>query len=132
MIVLIPTFASVVLYVLIYQHVRSSSRRVLPSIEISRIDSNYPKIFRIPRRDTQLLRRMIVMFVIFIGGWSPLYISAIILPDISSTFLTFASFTLLAKFSLLVDIINLYLHNPQIARYLRNVLFKCSFTQHDI
>ena len=132
MIVIIPTFVALILYIIIYKYVRSSSLRVIPSIEASGNDPNHPRALKIPRRDTQLLQRMIFMFTIFIGGWSPLYISAIVLPDFPFTLLIYASFTLLAKLSLLVDVISLYLHNPQIRRFLQNVLFKCSLTEQDI
>lgn len=127
MIVISPTVVGVILHIIILNHVRSSTLRVNPSVHITENDvQNSQQQQRLNRRDNQLIRRMILMFCIFVGGWSPLYIYCIIIPDFSFTLLLSSIFTLWAKLCLLIDIINLYIYNYQLTKYLLHLVIKCS------
>ncbi|CAF0720852.1 unnamed protein product [Adineta ricciae] len=68
MYVVVPSIISLVNNILIFQHVRSSSNRI-QTVEIGGSQNQRHKI---SRRDLHLLRHMIIMFVIFVGGWTPL------------------------------------------------------------
>lgn len=126
MLVICPILTSLILHIIIYNYVRSSSRRVNPNIQVSEIGIQNIPHRRLSRRDGHLIRRMILMFCIFIGGWSPLYIYCIIIPDFSFTLLLSTIFTFWAKSCLLIDIINLYIYNQELTKFIINFIFRCS------
>jgi len=127
MIVIIPILISLVLHAIIYNYVRSSTRRVQPLVQIVENDvNNHHQQQRINHRDSQLILRMIILFCIFVGGWSPLYIYTIIIADFSVTLPLSSFFTLLAQLGLLINIIYLYLYNHKLRKYLQDIIFKCS------
>jgi hypothetical protein len=104
MIVITPVLIDIIIYIIIFNHVRSSSHRVQPSIQIRGNNTNNHRQQRMSRRDNHLIRRMIVMFSIFVGGWSPIYIYLIIIPDYFFTSLLSAVFILVAQLCLLIYI----------------------------
>ena len=122
MIVISPTLIALVLHVIIYKYVRSSTRRVNPTVQTTDNDLHTVQ----NRRDSHLLRRMMIIFGIFVGGWSPLYIYSIIIPDFSFALLPSSLLTCLAKLCLLTDIISLYIYNQPLRKYLLNLICKCS------
>jgi hypothetical protein len=126
MIIIIPILIGLILHIIIFNHVRSSTRRVQPSAQTPENDANNQQQQRTNHRDSQLIRRMIIMFGILVVGWSPLHIYTIIIPDFSITLPLSSCFTLLAQLCLLINIINLYLYNHQLRKYLQNLIFKCS------
>ncbi|CAF0772539.1 unnamed protein product [Adineta ricciae] len=83
--VLLPSLVNFILNSMIFGHVRSSTRRVQPqnpSAWASRITTqqeNRQQAPKISRREISLLRQMIFMFAMFIGGWSPVFIVDIFL-----------------------------------------------------
>jgi hypothetical protein len=128
MIVIIPSFICFISHIIILIYVRSSSRRVQPSFQITTNHLNNYQQQGINRRDKHPLRHMFIMFSIFVGGWSPIYIHTMIIPGTSLVLLVPSLLTLLAKLSLLFDIINLFIYNHELRKYLQNVIFKCSAT----
>ena len=110
----IPAFICIITNALIYRHVLASSRRVQTSTACP--DNQYA--CAISRRDISLLRHMIILFLVFILGWTPSvivniaeYYTAVsnLLYDVS-----FLSFQL----ALLVVIIDLFLYNHEVRKYL--------------
>ncbi|CAF0859162.1 unnamed protein product [Adineta ricciae] len=83
--VVVPSLVNFILNSMIFGHVRSSTRRVQPqnpSAWASRITTqqeNRQQAPKISRREISLLRQMIFMFAMFIGGWSPVFIVDIFL-----------------------------------------------------
>ncbi|UJR21683.1 hypothetical protein I4U23_024760 [Adineta vaga] len=69
MYVVIPSAICLTNNILIFQHVRSSTNRVQPSIPIPTMTINKKQHPHINRRDLHLLPYMIISFCIFIGGW---------------------------------------------------------------
>ena len=129
MIVIIPSLICSIAHLIVFNYVRSSSRRIQPSFQITTNHLNNHQQQRINRRDTHLLRHMIIMFSIFVGGWSPIYIYTIINPDISLSLLLPSLFTLLAQSCLQCDIINLFIYNHELSKYLQNIVCKRSPTE---
>lgn len=128
MLVIAPTMINLIIYIIIFNYVRSSSHRVHPSVQNTGNDVNNQQPRRMSRRDNQLIRRMVIMFS-FIGGWSPIYIFLIITPDYFFTLVLSSCFIFLAQLCLLFDVINLYVHNSELRKYLQNIIFKCSNTE---
>ena len=120
MIAIIPSLIYLITNIIIFKYACSSSNRVQKP---STIPSNNLQQ-HINRRDMHLLRHMIIMFCIFIGGWSPLYIYMIIVDVIDPTLVVASLLILLTEMSLLVDIIDLFLYNHELRKYLRNKIFK--------
>jgi hypothetical protein len=105
---------------LIYYYVRSSSRRVQPQND----SSNIPQT-NISRRDIVLLRHMVIMFCIFIGGWSPTFLVPIIASYMSVNMIVVSSFTILCELGLLLDMIDLFLYNHEVRKYLKSTCLRC-------
>jgi hypothetical protein len=118
-IVFIPLVIFCINNIIIFRYVRSSTNRVKPSSAIVQTNQHQP----ITRRDLHLLRHMIIMFCIFVGGWAPVYIYAIISLQLDSNLMA-ASFTVLSQLSLFLNITNLFLYNHELRRYFREKIFR--------
>jgi len=120
LIVILPLIIIVVFNAIIFLKVRSSSRRIhtiaLPSTAaIDRRQQN--------ARDVHLLKHMLFMFVVFIMGWAPIYTYSLIFQDPYTYYLLYAVFQILPIFSLLIDILDLFLYNHDIRQYYKARLF---------
>jgi hypothetical protein len=120
LIVILPLIIIVVLNAIIFLNVRSSSRRIhttaLPSTAtIDRRQQN--------ARDIHLLKHMLFMFAVFIMGWGPIYTYLVIIQNPFSYYLLYAVFQLLPIFSLIIDILDLFLYNHEIRQYYKARLF---------
>lgn len=120
MTVLVPSAINTVFNVLIFMHVRASTRRVQPQT-ISAIASDGNKQQqRISRRDISLLQQMILNFCIFTAGWTPVYFILIIDHYIEVDTLIVRYTTIVGGLAVLAIIINLFLYNHEIKEYLTN------------
>jgi hypothetical protein len=76
---IVPSLVNIVINLLTLAFVRSSARRVhidaFSAFTNVTVSGNRK---RISRREMALLRQMAMTFVIFIGGWSPIYIVTIL------------------------------------------------------
>ena len=122
--VIIPATICVSTSVLIYRHVRYSSHRVQTGPAATTAGPR-----RISRRDFGLLGHSVIMFVIFVIGWSPR-----ILSNMSEYFRpvdTLVSRILEVIFQLasLVDITDLFLYNHKVRKYLIGLFLPCRRNQ---
>jgi hypothetical protein len=76
------------------------------------------------RRDLHLLRHMIIMFCIFVGGWSPIYVYSIADLDFDFGSLLAQALFVLAISSIIFDIMNLFLYNHELRKYLQQKIFR--------
>jgi hypothetical protein len=120
MIVAMPSLISLIINAIIFKYVRSSTNRV----EISSAVANNNQHRRINRRDLHLLRHMITMFCVFVGGWGPVYMYSLISPETPNIIVNL-TFIILAELAILFDIINLFLYNHELRRYLFEKIFIC-------
>ncbi len=111
MIVFIPSLIYLMINVVLFKYVRSSSRRVHPL--------NQQQFQPIPRRDLYVIRHMILMFCIFVGGWTPIYLFWIFNGRRIFNQLIFSILILLAQLSVLFDTINLFICNHKLRKYLK-------------
>jgi hypothetical protein len=119
MIVIIPSLICFILNFIIFKYVRSSTKRVQPSLVVTQNNQRQ----YISRRDLHLLRHMIFIFCVFIVGWSPVYVYSLI-PN-NSNYLIFLIFQILAQSSVLIGIINLFFYNHKLRRYFFQKIFRC-------
>jgi hypothetical protein len=117
MAVIISSILCLMINVFIFINVHSSSRRIQPQ---SPYDVQYCTL---SRRDIHLLRHIIFMFCIFVGGWTPNCLSAIIAYHAYINMLAYFSFSILCELALLCDIIDLFLYNHEFRNYLKLLFF---------
>ena len=99
---------------IIFHHVRSSSKRIRPSL----ISNDQSEQRIIPRRDIYLLRHIIFMFCVFIGGWCPSSIYPVFIDEIHYNGTILSVTTLIAEISLLAVILDLFQCNHELKRFL--------------
>ncbi|CAF2132570.1 unnamed protein product [Rotaria magnacalcarata] len=113
-IVIIPAILSLLINILIYNYVRASSNRIQPQM----IPENAQRT-KFSHRDMKLVRHMIFMFCIFVGGWTPIYIMAIInFYSVINTIIS-SSLTILCELASFINIIDLFLYNRQLRKYFK-------------
>jgi hypothetical protein len=117
-IVIIPGLICLILNMIIFNYVRTSTNRIQP------ISTTVTNNQHINRRDKHLLRHIIIMFCIFVGGWSPIYIYQLVNSTFSNSL--YFSFMILAEVSLLLDITNLFIYNHELRKYFQDKIFKCT------
>ena len=112
--------------VIIFINVRSSTRRVRP--DPSTVTENHSHGVRqkkISGRDLHLLRHMVIMLSIFLGGWAPLYVLLAIENQFSINPILLACLTIWCQLALLCDIFDLYLYNHEVRNYLKIIILRC-------
>jgi len=100
---------------IIFIYVRRSTKRVRPT---NRESANTPIL---SQRDAHLLKHMIFMFAVFFCGWAPAYI----IRAISVSGPVFSPIALqivyiIPTVCLLIDIVDLFLYNHELRKYLTN------------
>jgi hypothetical protein len=115
--VIIPSLIILIINMTIFNYVRSSTNRVQPS------SATMANNQHMHHRDMHLLRHIIIMFSIFVGGWSPVYLYSLISLDYAT--IVYLVFMLLAEVSLFFITINLFMYNHELREYLFKNIFKC-------
>jgi len=119
-IVVIPSIMCSVTNMLIYHHVRSSSHRIQPETISKNVEQT-----KFSHRDIFLLRHMVLMFCIFVGGWTPVYIIPVIEYYTPVNSIASSSSTIWCELSVLFDIIDLFLYNHELRKYLKDICLRC-------
>jgi hypothetical protein len=109
-----PSLINIILNVHIFLYVRSSIRRIQPQM-INPVNIQRTKI---SRRDILVLRQMIIIFVLFIGGWTPIYLSVLLDKLVYIDSLVVPYTVLFGELCLLSIMIHLFIYNRQLRRYL--------------
>jgi hypothetical protein len=118
MVVIIPSFICFIINIIIFQYIRSSRHRVQPTLVVPNNNQHQS----LSRRDIYLLRHMILMFVVFVGGWSPIYIYPLVVVANYQSIIPWIIF-IVANFSLLYNIFNLFLYNHSLRKYVLHKIF---------
>ncbi|UJR16816.1 hypothetical protein I4U23_003715 [Adineta vaga] len=107
------------IYTLIMYHCHLCScfiSRIQPQMTTTQTTTNHStnqQQPRISRRDIYLLRHMIFMFCIFVGGWAPVYVMTIVMFYINIDLIVMRILSILAELSLLCDIVDLFVYNHE-------------------
>ncbi|CAF0849598.1 unnamed protein product [Adineta steineri] len=123
--VVAPTLINTILNILIFIHVRSSSRRINPHTTDTSINTiaqgeKQERQQLVSRRELALLRQMTFTFVVFITGWFPIFAVIIISYFINIDSTISAAFAMLSQLCILSIIINLFIYNHELKEYLLN------------
>jgi len=78
-IIVVPVSVCVVINIIIFKYVQSSSRRIQTISQATIANHSSDQEPKLSRQDIHLLRHMIIMFFVFIVGSSPIYITSLIL-----------------------------------------------------
>ena len=116
MLVIIPSLICLIINIIIFKYVRTSTSRVQT---LSAVVTYTPHQY-LSRRGLHLLPHLIFMFCIVVGGCSPINLYLFI-NWVNPNFIMLWSFMMLAELSTLVDIINFFLYNHELRRYLFKV-----------
>ena len=125
-IIVIPFTVFLVVNILIFINVRSSTRRIRPGP--STVTENNPVSNgqrKISGRDLHLLRHIVIMLSIFLGGWAPLYVLLAKEDQFLINPILVSCLTIWCELALLCDIIDLYLYNHELRNYLKTFLLRC-------
>lgn len=108
-VLIIPTALFLVINTFILIHAHSSHGRVAPTNTANGISL-------VNNRDIRVTKRMIILLSLFLLGWSPVYI----LFTIQNSYSVWVEILkLLAEFSLLAEVVNLFLYNRKVSLYLK-------------
>ena len=111
--VIIPATSCFITHALIYRHVQSSLDRVQTGAATT---TTGPR--RISRRDVGLLRHSAIVLVIFVIGWAPLIVISIVEYYMQIVTLLISIFEVIFQLALLLGIIDLFLYNHKVRKYL--------------
>jgi hypothetical protein len=116
LVVLGPITIIVITDMIIFNHVRNSTKRVHTENMREGITR---RAIVVSRRDVKLLKNMLFMFLLFAFGWTPIYIFRLINfpPGMLKVRIDFG-LTLLPVYTLLMDMIILYYNNEELVNYI--------------
>ncbi len=117
---IVPSLINAIVNVCIFTYVRSSSRRVRPQTKTAVTNMINTQEPRISRREISLLRQMIFMFSMFVGGWTPVYLTVLIFYFDAYNLMIFYLATVLAELCLLCITMNLFVCNHELREYSKN------------
>lgn len=126
-VIIIPLLTCIIVNGLIFRHVRASTLRVQPQSGISVTAITNGQQAKLSRRDIHLLRHMVLMLIIFIIGWVPLYIVLIVVNPYFEAVLV-NCLTILAQITIFCDVLNLFIYNRLVSEFLRDLIWKCRVT----
>ncbi len=100
---------------IIFLYARQSTRRVRPT---NGENANIPIL---GQRDAHLLKHMIFMFAVFSGGWAPPYMLRAVTESVSGfSPIVLQIFYIIPATCILIVIVDLFLYNHELRKYLIN------------
>ncbi|UJR20516.1 hypothetical protein I4U23_023644 [Adineta vaga] len=108
-VVIFPSCIFVTVNILIFTTARRSSRRVRVA--------NSVRVRTLNNRDIHLLKHMIIIFVIFVVGWAPIYVLLCIDYGQNMAPIIYRGLSILPALSLLINILDLFLFNHSLRQY---------------
>ncbi|UJR14441.1 hypothetical protein I4U23_001438 [Adineta vaga] len=121
----LPSILNLILNTLIFLHVRSSTRRVHPQMLSTTTSGAINPQIVINRRDIALLRQMIFMFSMFVGGWTPAFIISIFYEAMDMDFKFVQICLIFSQICVLGIVINLFMYNRELRQYLSDKIRNC-------
>ena len=120
MAVVVPSLINIIVNVRILIHVRLSARRIHPQTITTLTPATNTQKPKISLREISLLRQMIFMFSMFIGGWTPVYITVIIMNLVSVDLFIFELAVVFGQLCLLCITMNLFICNHELRQFVLN------------
>ncbi|CAF1145532.1 unnamed protein product [Adineta steineri] len=120
MAIFVPALLNIILNTLIFSYVRSSTRRIQPQSNNASTSGPNNQQPRMSRRDMSLLKQMLVMFSMFIGGWTPILIVYTMNIAIDVDIKIIKITVLFSEVCIFGIVMNLYIYNHELRHYLLN------------
>jgi polyferredoxin len=114
---------TLILNLFIFKHVRASSRRIQAQANTNSLNIIMNQQPKINRRDISLLKHTICILGLFIIGWAPIYLLIAIDYNGNVIPLVYTILELLAVISLLSCMLDLFLYNHELRRYIIQKFF---------
>jgi hypothetical protein len=123
--VVVPAIIILILNLLIFKHVRDSSRRIHAQNDTTSMTVTMGQQPRTSRRDIFLLKHTIYIFGIFMMGWGPIFLLVAI--DFSGHVapLVYTLLELLSVTSSLSCILDLFLYNHELRKFIKDKFLRC-------
>jgi polyferredoxin len=122
-VVIVPALITLILNLFIFKHVRASSRRIQVQANTNSMNITMGQQPKINRRDISLLKHTIYILGFFIIGWAPIYLLIAIDYNGNVIPLVYTILELLAFISLLSCMLDLFLYNHELRRYIKEKFF---------
>ena len=122
-IVILPSIINIVFNSVIFFSVRASTRRVQDLATVTSATTN--SMHQQHTRDMYLLKHIVFMFVVFVSGWAPVYITEVIDPSLDEAAWYALLLRVLPVFSSLINMADLFLYNRELRQYIKERLMKC-------
>ena len=119
--IIVPFCFCLAINVMVLMFVHSSTRRVATQIESSP-PATRPKRAKMTHRDLHLFKHVMLMIWIFLLGWTPIYLIPVFFDETRVDPLLLRFFTLLTELSICSQVVDLFIYNRQLTRYLRTHL----------
>ena len=113
----IPSFVAFIIHLSIFNHMRSSTHRINYHLRKIRIH-----VIRHRHRDLHLLRHSILMYLLFLVGWTPIALIYIIDHQHVASLVIYAGLHLVAELFSLIIIIQIICLNKEVKDYLTSKL----------
>lgn len=118
MIILLPSSIKGIFNVLIFLHVRASTRRIRA---VTTVDlPHLPPLNQQSTRDIRLLKHILFMFIIFVAGWTPIYLMPIFGKDQFENSWLPTALQVLPVISALITVLDLFWYNYDLRRCLQD------------
>ncbi len=121
-VVVLPSIVTIVFNSMIFFFVRSSTRRVhatatAPTTSVANTNLQHA-------RDMYLVKHMVFIFIVFLIGWTPIYIESSIVFSRGTLSWLFLLLQMLPVFSSLINILDLFMYNHDLRKYLKEQIIK--------
>jgi hypothetical protein len=124
LIVILPSILNGVFNALIFLRVHSSTRRIqalaTTTSAVTAANSNHRQA-----RDIYLLKHTLFIFIVFVGGWAPVYILTVAVFDGTTYYVLYLLSELLPPLGSLIVTLDLFVYNHDLRRYWKGRLLKC-------
>jgi hypothetical protein len=122
-VVILPSFFKIVFNSMIFFFVRSSTRRVHAAATAT--TSSVANTNLQHARDMYLVKHMVFIFIVFLIGWAPVYFESATHFREGIPMWVYFLLQILPVFSLLINILDLFMYNHDLRKYLKEQIFKC-------
>jgi hypothetical protein len=116
-VIIIPCCTMTIIHLIIFINALSSTRRVAAAANTSERQAYSQIIFS--DREKSLLKHIIVMMIVYVIGWIPLYICRILFGINFTTTFLFEILAALPIISCLLNIINILIYHHEFRQYIR-------------
>ncbi len=122
-VVILPSIINIVFNSIIFFSVRASTRRIQDLATMTSAAAN--SMHQQHTRDMYLLKHIVFMFIVFVSGWAPVYITQVVNPSLDQAAWFALLLRILPVFSSFINMVDLFFYNRELRQYIKEKLMKC-------